>query len=240
MTLFSTPSYDENIENRYKGTSASIRLNSGTVLYLREVNHYLALVCILREDNFNKQGLIDYNFQCFRQSIQDVFHFTPTGREEKDVNLANESPYGSSVAFHNGPDQQHHHAYSADGDLSTSLDTMERRTSTPIHSNFKLSSPQMSPAAAPHRKTPIVPSNSIPSSLPNHQATFHVSPSGADKAKLHSQATMFGAYNNGSISERRVVKWSTHGTKTSPPHSLVSFFPPIQSNCMFCLLTLLF
>ncbi|KAI9011025.1 Gtr1/RagA G protein conserved region-domain-containing protein [Gaertneriomyces semiglobifer] len=52
---------------------AVIRLNNGMVLYLREINEHLALVCLLREDNFEKQGLIDYNFQCFREAILDVF-----------------------------------------------------------------------------------------------------------------------------------------------------------------------
>eukprot|EP00039_Didymoeca_costata_P029223 m.23708 g.23708 ORF g.23708 m.23708 type:complete len:352 (-) comp7533_c0_seq2:5060-6115(-) len=57
------------------GTRASsvIKLNNGLVLYLREVNRYLALVCLLREDNFEKHGLIDYNFHCFSKAIQDVF-----------------------------------------------------------------------------------------------------------------------------------------------------------------------
>lgn len=51
-----------------------IKLNNGTALYLREVNKFLALVCILREENFNeKQGVIDYNFQCFKQAIKEVF-----------------------------------------------------------------------------------------------------------------------------------------------------------------------
>ena len=41
----------------YDTQSASvIRLNNSTVLYLREVNKYLALVCLLREDSFEKQG----------------------------------------------------------------------------------------------------------------------------------------------------------------------------------------
>jgi Ras-related GTP-binding protein C/D len=31
------------------------------------------LVCLLRSDNFEKHGLIDYNFQCFKQAIADVF-----------------------------------------------------------------------------------------------------------------------------------------------------------------------
>lgn len=54
-------------------SSSTIRLNNGTVLYLREVNKFLALVCILREDSFDKQGVIDYNFNCFREAIQELF-----------------------------------------------------------------------------------------------------------------------------------------------------------------------
>ncbi|KAL5014365.1 hypothetical protein ScPMuIL_008635 [Solemya velum] len=52
---------------------AIIKMNNGTILYLREVTKYLALVCILREDSFERQGLIDYNFLCFREAIQEVF-----------------------------------------------------------------------------------------------------------------------------------------------------------------------
>lgn len=40
---------------------------------MREVNKFLALVCILREENFNRQGVIDYNFLCFRDAISEVF-----------------------------------------------------------------------------------------------------------------------------------------------------------------------
>lgn len=54
-------------------SSSLIKLNNGTVLYLREVNKFLALVCILREDNFDHKGIIDYNFLCFRKAIQQVF-----------------------------------------------------------------------------------------------------------------------------------------------------------------------
>lgn len=50
-----------------------IRLNNSTVLYLREVNRFLSLVCILREDNFSRQGVIDYNVLCFREAISQVF-----------------------------------------------------------------------------------------------------------------------------------------------------------------------
>ncbi|XP_067665342.1 ras-related GTP-binding protein C-like isoform X1 [Haliotis asinina] len=58
-------------------SAAIIKLNTNTILYLREVNRYLALVCILREDSFERQGpvagIIDYNFHCFRHAIQEVF-----------------------------------------------------------------------------------------------------------------------------------------------------------------------
>lgn len=53
-------------------SSSLIKLNNNTILYLREVNKFLALVCILREDNF-RQGVIDYNFLCFRDAIGRVF-----------------------------------------------------------------------------------------------------------------------------------------------------------------------
>lgn len=48
---------DETEVNTFNNQSSSlIKLNNGTVLYLREVNKFLALVCILREENFQKQG----------------------------------------------------------------------------------------------------------------------------------------------------------------------------------------
>lgn len=37
-------------------SSSLIKLNNNTILYLKEVNKFLALVCILREDNFIRQG----------------------------------------------------------------------------------------------------------------------------------------------------------------------------------------
>eukprot|EP01097_Dermamoeba_algensis_P002764 TRINITY_DN2093_c0_g1_i1.p1 TRINITY_DN2093_c0_g1~~TRINITY_DN2093_c0_g1_i1.p1 ORF type:complete len:370 (+),score=67.78 TRINITY_DN2093_c0_g1_i1:76-1185(+) len=53
-----------------------IKLNNGLVLYLREVNRYLALVCLCKEENFDKHGLIDYNFQCFKKSLSDLLSKT--------------------------------------------------------------------------------------------------------------------------------------------------------------------
>ena len=56
----------------HQSTSA-IRLNSGMVLYLREVSSYLALVCVLREEFFSKRSLLDYNINCFKESLERVF-----------------------------------------------------------------------------------------------------------------------------------------------------------------------
>ncbi|XP_070534731.1 ras-related GTP-binding protein C-like isoform X2 [Ptychodera flava] len=65
---------EENEGSAYDSESSSIiKLNNATILYLREVNRFLALVCILREDNFDRHGLIDYNFHCFKNAIQEVF-----------------------------------------------------------------------------------------------------------------------------------------------------------------------
>ncbi|CAB3376707.1 Hypothetical predicted protein [Cloeon dipterum] len=67
-------------------SSSIIKLNNGTILYLREVNKFLALVCILREDNFDRKGTIDYNFLCFKQAIQEVFEV-----RNKQLSLAGNS-----------------------------------------------------------------------------------------------------------------------------------------------------
>merc|ERR1712137_1459853 len=65
----------DNEGSAYDSTSQSIiKLSNGVVLYLKEVNKYLALVAQLREENFQKLGLIDYNFSCFRKAVADVFN----------------------------------------------------------------------------------------------------------------------------------------------------------------------
>mgnify|MGYP001093489703 FL=1 len=65
----------------YDPESASvIKLNNKDVLYLREVNQYLALVCILKEENFDKIGLINYNFACFKDAIEAIFTVARGGR----------------------------------------------------------------------------------------------------------------------------------------------------------------
>jgi Ras-related GTP-binding protein C/D len=67
-------------------TQSVIKLSNSKVLYLREVNKYLCLVCLLKSDIFEKQGsyfsrllhtysvgLIDYNFTCLKSAISEVY-----------------------------------------------------------------------------------------------------------------------------------------------------------------------
>ena len=54
-------------------TLTSPRQDDGTVIFLREVNRSLALVCILSESVLAQQGLLEYNFGVFRSALFDVF-----------------------------------------------------------------------------------------------------------------------------------------------------------------------
>merc|ERR1711972_944437 len=57
-------------------SSCVIHLNNGTLLYLREVDCCLALVCILREENFERQHLLDYNINVFKDALADIFRIS--------------------------------------------------------------------------------------------------------------------------------------------------------------------
>ncbi|XP_040575012.1 ras-related GTP-binding protein C [Lepeophtheirus salmonis] len=69
-----TGSSEEALSFDHKSSSI-IRLNNSTILYLKEVNKALALVCVLREENFIKQSSIDYNFSVLRKAVEEVFQF---------------------------------------------------------------------------------------------------------------------------------------------------------------------
>ncbi|KAJ3088176.1 hypothetical protein HK100_008131, partial [Physocladia obscura] len=50
--------------------SSVVRLTNGMVLYMRALTNALSLVCLLREENFEKRGLIDFNFE--RNSLENI------------------------------------------------------------------------------------------------------------------------------------------------------------------------
>jgi len=55
---------------------AIIRLNNGMVLYLHEVNRYLALIALIKGKNFSKHGLIEYNVGCFKKAMTQIFNIS--------------------------------------------------------------------------------------------------------------------------------------------------------------------
>ena len=59
-----------------KNSLAAIRLNSGMVLYLREVGRCLALICVVHEDHFAKRSLLDYNIDVFRDTLGSLLRET--------------------------------------------------------------------------------------------------------------------------------------------------------------------
>ncbi|KAA8911622.1 Gtr1/RagA G protein conserved region-domain-containing protein [Sphaerosporella brunnea] len=60
-------------EEQLPEVSSIIRLQNGMVLYLREINKFLALICLMRKESIERQGLVDYNVQIFQQALQRVF-----------------------------------------------------------------------------------------------------------------------------------------------------------------------
>ena len=58
-------------DTAYDSDSASvIRLSKKMVLYLKEVDTMLALVCLTRSDNFRKRNLINYNIRCLKKALR--------------------------------------------------------------------------------------------------------------------------------------------------------------------------
>ncbi len=59
-----------------------IKLDNRSVLYLREVNKYLALVCIMDEEKYNKSGLVEYNFAQFKTAMTELFEAQDKFRDQ--------------------------------------------------------------------------------------------------------------------------------------------------------------
>jgi len=46
------------------------------VLYLKEVDSSLALVCLCRAENFRKKSLINYNISCLKKALRELIRPT--------------------------------------------------------------------------------------------------------------------------------------------------------------------
>ena len=56
-------------------SASIIKLNNSTVLYMRGVNRYLALVCVMREEAMERQGRCATRVQPFCQCVALLFSF---------------------------------------------------------------------------------------------------------------------------------------------------------------------
>lgn len=158
------------------------------MLYLREVNKFLAMVCIIREENFTRQGLIDYNFQCFRQSIQEVFTH-PINESVRQSSTNTSTPYGSSNARNN-------------------YDITPVATEVPVRlSQYDVHSTTNVPSRRDHaqRKMPIIPSSAAASSLPTHNLAVNTNSTSALRHPQYSPNVYTNGTNyvpNGQFSDR--------------------------------------
>ena len=54
-------------------TQCIIHLHNNTLIYLKMVDRFLALVCVVQEQAFDQQSLIDYNITVFRDALLKLF-----------------------------------------------------------------------------------------------------------------------------------------------------------------------
>ncbi|CAH8861907.1 unnamed protein product [Trichobilharzia szidati] len=53
-------------------TGATIILNNDRALYLRGINQYMALACLMYEESLEKMGLIEFNFRVIKNALQQM------------------------------------------------------------------------------------------------------------------------------------------------------------------------
>merc|ERR1711933_13484 len=53
--------------------SCHINLLNGRILFLKEVDNCLAVVCIMKEEHFDKPELLNHNIESFRQALEEIF-----------------------------------------------------------------------------------------------------------------------------------------------------------------------
>lgn len=70
------PTLDEN-------SQSTITLSNNNVLWLRQVNSYAVLVCLMNEDVImNRRGLIEHNFQQFKRGLDEILKIEEQERRE--------------------------------------------------------------------------------------------------------------------------------------------------------------
>lgn len=67
--IYSQPITPRTTPQEPAAMQAVIRLSHGHVLWMRELTQHLALICILRQESYEKNGFIEYNFKVVRDAI---------------------------------------------------------------------------------------------------------------------------------------------------------------------------
>lgn len=53
-------------------TNCNISLSNGEIIYMRLVDKFLALVCVIKSENFDKTFLLNYNIDQFKNALKNI------------------------------------------------------------------------------------------------------------------------------------------------------------------------
>lgn len=64
---------EENFEQAYDEKSAAfVILDNGFNLYLRFLDHLLAVVCVVKDSSYQKKEIIDENFEVLKKTFEKI------------------------------------------------------------------------------------------------------------------------------------------------------------------------
>merc|ERR1712032_1010271 len=55
-----------------QNSQCTIMLSNGYLLYLREVDRFLMLACLIKDDAFDRSHFVDHNINLFRNALQRI------------------------------------------------------------------------------------------------------------------------------------------------------------------------
>ncbi|RNA30585.1 Ras-related GTP-binding D [Brachionus plicatilis] len=67
-----------------------VKLNNELYLYMKQVNKFLAFVCVIRDEIFmENRGIMDYNLTLFKDSIRDILSAPQNANQNQSINNQN-------------------------------------------------------------------------------------------------------------------------------------------------------
>jgi len=76
-----------------------VKLNNELFLYLKQVNKYLAFVCVIRDEVFTEnRGIMDYNLTLFKDSVRDILLMQPQSTSNQTGQTSNSTTDGNSLS----------------------------------------------------------------------------------------------------------------------------------------------